>query len=94
MAYASTSHSINAAAASCCADPYTLTEPQRHGKAALENARTPEQRHREIAEAAYFLAERRGFGPGCELQDWLAAEHEVNARYGLLEPHPNWDRSI
>ncbi|NNM83003.1 MAG: DUF2934 domain-containing protein [Burkholderiales bacterium] len=27
-----------------------------------------------IEEAAYFLAEKRGFSPGYELQDWLEAE--------------------
>ena len=27
-----------------------------------------------ISEAAYFLAEARGFAPGQELNDWLAAE--------------------
>jgi hypothetical protein len=27
--------------------------------------------------AAYFLAERRSFEPGRELDDWLAAENEV-----------------
>ena len=31
-----------------------------------------------IAEAAYFRAERRGFSPGGELDDWLAAEHEID----------------
>lgn len=30
----------------------------------------------EIAVAAYYIAERRGFAPGCELDDWLAAEAE------------------
>ena len=30
-----------------------------------------------IALAAYYLAERRGFAPGGELSDWLAAEVEV-----------------
>ncbi len=30
-----------------------------------------------IATAAYFKAEARGFAPGGELQDWLAAEREV-----------------
>jgi hypothetical protein len=30
-----------------------------------------------IAERAYFKAERRGFVPGFELDDWLAAEREV-----------------
>jgi hypothetical protein len=31
-----------------------------------------------ISEAAYFLAEHRGFGPGHELEDWLRAEHEID----------------
>jgi hypothetical protein len=31
-----------------------------------------------IAEAAYYLAERRGFAPGYELADWLAAEGEID----------------
>jgi hypothetical protein len=30
-----------------------------------------------IAEAAYYLAERRGFAPGRELEDWVAAEGEI-----------------
>lgn len=30
-----------------------------------------------IAEAAYFKAERRGFAPGRELDDWLEAEREA-----------------
>ena len=33
-----------------------------------------------IAEAAYYRAERRGFEPGRETEDWLAAEAEVLAR--------------
>jgi hypothetical protein len=32
-----------------------------------------------IAEAAYLRAERRGFAPGGEVEDWLAAEREVDA---------------
>ena len=32
-----------------------------------------------IAQAAYFRAERRGFTPGCELDDWLAAEKEIDS---------------
>jgi Protein of unknown function (DUF2934) len=31
-----------------------------------------------IAEAAYLRAERRGFTPGSEEEDWLAAEKEVD----------------
>ena len=32
-----------------------------------------------IAEAAYLRAERRGFAPGGEEEDWMAAEAEVEA---------------
>lgn len=31
-----------------------------------------------IAKAAYFHAEQRGFAPGAEVDDWLAAEAEVD----------------
>jgi hypothetical protein len=33
-----------------------------------------------IAEAAYLRAASRGFAPGHELEDWLAAEKMVDAR--------------
>jgi len=33
----------------------------------------------EIAEAAYFRAQLRGFAPGHELDDWLAAESDLKA---------------
>lgn len=39
----------------------------------------PEQRQQFIAQAAYFIAERRGFAPGNELEDWLQAEAEIEA---------------
>jgi hypothetical protein len=39
-----------------------------------------------IAERAYRRAEQRGFGRGYELDDWLAAEKEVDA---LLSPDGN-----
>jgi hypothetical protein len=32
-----------------------------------------------IAQAAYLRAERRGFAQGGEVEDWLAAEAEVDA---------------
>jgi hypothetical protein len=32
-----------------------------------------------IAQAAYLRAERRGFTGGNEIEDWLAAEAEVDA---------------
>ena len=36
-----------------------------------------EERQQMIAIVAYYRAERRGFEPGGELDDWLAAEAEI-----------------
>jgi hypothetical protein len=55
--------------------------PKRvQGSAAYIAPRAPEDRHSLIAQAAYINAERRGFAPGHELEDWLAAESEVDQR--------------
>jgi hypothetical protein len=35
----------------------------------------------EIRKVAYLLSERRGFAPGYDREDWLAAEREVMQRY-------------
>ncbi len=40
---------------------------------------TPAERLRMIEQAAFFRAERRGFAPGHEFEDWLAAEAEIAA---------------
>jgi hypothetical protein len=52
--------------------------PAKSGLAAGPVYLEPEQRHALICEAAYFRAERRGFCPGQELDDWLAAESEID----------------
>lgn len=39
-----------------------------------------------IAEAAYFVAERRNFQPGDEVSDWLAAEREVESSLNSAKP--------
>lgn len=36
-----------------------------------------QERHRRVAEVAYYLAERRGFEPGHEMEDWLEAEKTI-----------------
>jgi hypothetical protein len=51
-----------------------------------------EWRHTMIAQAAYYLAERRGFDPGRELEDWLAAEQAIDAE--LLAGHTPVPREI
>jgi DUF2934 family protein len=40
----------------------------------------PGERVALIAEAAYFRAEKRGFAAGREMEDWIAAEAEVDAK--------------
>ncbi|MGH8176024.1 MAG: DUF2934 domain-containing protein [Steroidobacter sp.] len=45
---------------------------------AAEREPSPIHRERAIAEIAYLLAEKRGFVAGYELDDWLAAEKEVD----------------
>jgi hypothetical protein len=35
----------------------------------------------EVRRLAYLLAERRGFEPGHEAEDWVTAEREVRQRY-------------
>jgi hypothetical protein len=40
----------------------------------------PEVRRQLVAAEAYFLAERRGFAAGNELQDWVIAEAAVDSR--------------
>jgi len=52
------------------------------GKSAERAPVSGADRHAMIAEAAYLRAEQRGFAPGQETEDWLAAEIEVDA---LLE---------
>jgi len=41
---------------------------------------TEEQRRRMIAEAAYYRAEKRGFSGGSSVDDWIAAESEIDAK--------------
>jgi hypothetical protein len=50
------------------------------GAEQFDGSLSDEERRRMISEAAYFIAQRRGFDGGLELEDWLAAEAEVNER--------------
>ena len=58
--------------------------PAQVGKSA---AITAEQRQHMIAEAAYYLAEHRGFNSGDPSQDWLEAEAEIERRLKAAPPH-------
>jgi len=54
------------------------TKRSRDARSSTPALIDPERRRALIAEAAYFRAERRGFEPGHEAEDWLAAEIEVD----------------
>ena len=51
-------------------DPSPFSRPQP--------AEDPALRHERIERAAYLRAVRRGLEPGHELEDWLAAEREID----------------
>jgi hypothetical protein len=63
------------------ARPPTVAAKPKKGSSGPPPASGPglnvEERDRLIAQAAYFRAEKRGFAPGYELQDWVEAEAEV-----------------
>ena len=53
-------------------------KPKAEAAAATTPALTPEERYKQIAEAAYYIAEKRGFAPGNPSDDWLQAEAAVD----------------
>ena len=44
----------------------------------LPSSADREARRRRVAEAAYYRAQRRGFAPGGEVDDWLEAEKDID----------------
>jgi len=44
---------------------------------------TAEERREMVARAAYYHAEKRGFEPGHEIEDWLAGEAEIETTHLL-----------
>jgi hypothetical protein len=56
-------------------------QPEQQQPAPIEEPLVGESELRQmISEAAYYLAEKRGFAPGLEGEDWRQAEQEVLAR--------------
>jgi hypothetical protein len=62
-------------------DPEPTTDDDRSARWVQPgaDAGANEALRRRIAERAYLRAERRGFAPGRELEDWLAAESDEAA---------------
>ena len=55
--------------------------PAKAAPAKKGNGITAEQRYRMIAEAAYYIAEKRGFAPGDPSRDWADAEAQIRAMF-------------
>lgn len=60
--------------------PSHAAAPLQGGAAPTRSTPDAPTLHRMIAEAAYYRAERRGFAPGGEEMDWLAAEAELKGQ--------------
>jgi hypothetical protein len=62
--------------------------PARTSHAETDSSTTlsSQDRLRMVESAAYFRAERRGFTPGHEIEDWLAAESEIDALIAAIAP--------
>jgi hypothetical protein len=58
----------------------TVVQESAQPVAASSGSIDPEVRRQLVAAEAYFLAERRGFEAGHELEDWVAAEVLVDSR--------------
>ena len=63
-------------------------KPRAKARTDVATSLSPAERLRMIEMAAYFRAERRGFAPGHEYEDWLAAEAEIAALVPSAAPKP------
>ena len=77
--------SVKKSAARVAAEKARLTKAQAKPAAKVKNAKlvsasgaSDQERYQMIAEAAYFRAADRDFAPGHEIDDWIAAEKEID----------------
>jgi hypothetical protein len=78
-----------AVATKSAAKPAAAAQPAKTAaKKSAAPALSPEQRRCYVEVAAYYMAERRGFNGGSEMEDWVAAEAEIDRllREGVLKP--------
>jgi len=64
------------------APPAINTPPSFDPLRFVESPAQAKSREALVAELAYFRALNRGFAPGHEIEDWLAAEREIEKRQG------------
>jgi Protein of unknown function (DUF2934) len=65
-------------------DTVALAAPKKDLSAEIKwtqtaHKRSVDSRHSQIASAAYYLSEARGFAPGHEEEDWLLAQMKIDA---------------
>jgi len=65
-------------AASAKSKPAAEKKPRSTTKKAKSNGNGSDKRSVLIEQTAYFIAEQRGFEGGDPVQDWLAAERQVD----------------
>lgn len=73
---------------SAVARPAATAKPAKAAGLAAVPVLPAGQRRYYVEVAAYYIAERRGFHGGGELDDWVAAEAEIDRllREGILKP--------
>lgn len=59
--------------------PPIAPRSRKTASAHLAVQRTEAWRHERVATAAYYIAEKRGFAPGHDEEDWRLAEAEIDA---------------
>jgi Protein of unknown function (DUF2934) len=57
---------------------HRTTTAKAQGKPTVDTPNNSASSSEAIAVAAYYRAEKRGFAPGGELNDWLEAERELS----------------
>lgn len=76
-ARARSGNAVRAQLAARRATPARPEELAVAGSLAARIALGREQLRHAVAEAAYYRAQKRGYVPGSELEDWLVAEAEI-----------------
>jgi hypothetical protein len=61
-----------------------VAKPKPSARTDVVTSRAPQEKLRMVEMAAYFRAERRGFEPGHEIEDWIAAEAEIDAQFAAV----------
>jgi hypothetical protein len=65
--------------------PADTKKPAKSRSTAPHPSDMMQERFHQIQELAYYKAEKRGFAPGHELEDWLEAQAEVDKASRPLE---------